>query len=464
MQVHAIGLSSFAETKIAWFPQLTSCEPKRPTLSAFQVDTRKIIYFRPPERTSDGRLRGSVELRNSSRDRGHPPIDTFRPPQAAGDDAGLPVLVLSVLAASVFAAITTEVLPVGLLPIIAADLGASESRVGLLISAYAVVVAIGSIPLTALVARWPRRRVLCWLLTVYALSNGLFASTDNYWVALGSRLLGGLAHAGFFSVVIGAAVSIVPVRRAGRAVAFVSGGNALALALGVPLGTAVGTAIGWRWAFAGSAIVMLLLAILAAIVMPVELAPSESSSHVSVVTAVRGRSLQVVAALVVVLTLGHYTLYTYVSPLLLHDGVRQNAVSLVLLGYGIGGVLGLAITGAVIDRHPRRALEIAIPLTAACLLALGVVHSTAVVIAVVILWGVAFGTLPTLLQTAALRAVPDAPDAAPAVVNAAFNVGIAGGGVIGGRILLAAAPPAIALTAGCIAAASLVLLTGKRTP
>jgi DHA1 family inner membrane transport protein len=388
--------------------------------------------------------------------RGQLPINTS--PQTTGDDGRSPVLVLAVLAATVFAAITTEVLPVGLLPNISKDLGTSESRVGLLISAYAVVVAIGSIPLTALVARWPRRRVLCGLLALYALSNGLFASTDNYWVALGSRLLGGLAHAGFFSVVIGAAVSIVPPSRAGRAVAFVSAGNALALALGVPLGTAVGTAIGWRWTFAGSALVMLMLAAVAAVVVPAALAPSESSSHVPVLRAVRGRALQLVAALVIVLTLGHYTLYTYVSPLLLHAGVRKDAISLVLLGYGIGGVLGLAITSTVVDRHPRLALQVVVPFVAACLLVLGLVHSTAATVVVVILWGIAFGTLPTLLQTAALSAVPEAPDTAPAVVNATFNVGIAGGGVIGSRILLVSSPSTIALTAGCIAAASIVLL------
>jgi predicted MFS family arabinose efflux permease len=374
----------------------------------------------------------------------------------------LPLAALSVMAAAVFAANTTEVLPVGLLPIISHDLGTSESRTGLLVSAYAVVVAAASIPLAALVARWPRRLVLCALLAGYALSNAIMASTDDYWVAFGARLLGGLAHAGFFSAVFAAAVSLVPPARSGRAVAFVGGGAALALALGVPLGTALGTAIGWRWVFAGGAVVMLLLAALTTIVLPSTQPPPSAAAHVPVLTAVRGRPLLLVAAIIVMLTLGHYTPYAYVSPLLRNAGVHSDAVSLVLLGYGVASILGLVLSSMVVDRHPQRGLRLAIALTVGCLLCLGVTHATAATVTVVVLWGLAFGTLPTLIQAIALRAVPHAPDTAPAVVNACFNVGIAGGALLGARELLVTSPPALALTGAALAATSLLLLAINR--
>ena len=151
--------------------------------------------------------------------------------------------VLIVLAATVFAGITTEILPVGLLPVISQGLGTSESQVGLLVSAYAVMVAVFCIPMTALVARWSRRAVLATLLSVYALSNVVMALAGDYWVALGARLIGGLAHAGFFAAVFAAAVSLVPPAKAGRAMAIVSGGIVLALAFGVPLGTALGNGV-----------------------------------------------------------------------------------------------------------------------------------------------------------------------------------------------------------------------------
>jgi DHA1 family inner membrane transport protein len=378
-------------------------------------------------------------------------------PPAAG--TRMPVWTLSLMAAMVFAAITTEVLPVGLLPVISHDLGTSESRTGLLVSAYAIVVAIGSIPLAALAARWPRRRVLCVLLAMYALSNAVMASADDYWVALGARLLGGLAHAGFFSAIFAAAVSIAPPGKAGRTVAFVGGGSALALALGVPLGTALGTAVGWRWAFAGCAGIMLLLAVLTAVVLPAAQPPPSQSAHTPLLTAVRGRHILMVAAIVVVLTLGHYIPYTYISPLLLHAGVSTDGISLVLFGYGAAGIAGVLLASAVVDHRPRLWLEVAIVLTVACLLILGLVRATAPAVTFVIVWGMAFGMLPTLIQGVALRTVPHAPDAAPAVVNATFNVGIAGGAFIGALIVT---PPVLALTGAALAAASLPLLLSTR--
>lgn len=369
----------------------------------------------------------------------------------------MPIPVLSVLAAAVFAAITTEVLPVGLLPIISRDLGTSESRVGLLVSAYAVVVALGSIPLTAVMVRWPRKQVLSGLLVIYAISNALLAGTDQFSVALMARLVGGLAHAGFFSIVIAAAVAVVAPAKAGRAVAVVQTGNALALSVGIPLGTALGTAVGWRWAFAGAAVLMMLLAVLTAIVLPTgQGAPKQAG--VPVLTAVRGRPLMVVAGLVIALTLGHYTLFTYVSPLLLHAGVGITSVGVVLFCYGAGGIIGLVLAGIAVDRWLFGTVRAAITVTFACLLTLGLFHATAVVIIAVAVWGCAFGSLPTLLQTIAIRAAPQTPDAGPAVVNATFNVGIAGGALIGGRELLVAAPPVLALTAAALVAVSLLLL------
>jgi DHA1 family inner membrane transport protein len=377
---------------------------------------------------------------------------------ASGTGDRMPILVLSVMAAAVFAAITTEVLPVGLLPVISQDLHTSESRVGVLVSAYALVVAVGSIPLTALAVHWPRRAVLCVLLITYAASNAIMASTDDYWVALAARLLGGLAHAGFFASVFAAAVSIVPRAKAGRAVAFVGAGNALGFALGVPLGTAIGVAVGWRWAFAGCAVLMLVLAVLTAIVLPAEQPAPAASAPVSILAAVRGRAILAVAIMIVVLTLGHYTPYTYISPLLLHAGVPSGAISLVLFGFGAAGFLGLLLASAIVDRQPRIGLQMMIALMTACLVCLGVITATGVTIAVVVLWGLAFGSFPTLIQAVALRAVPQARDAAPAVVNSTFNVGIAGGAFLGGRELLVASPQLLALTGAALAATALLLL------
>lgn len=376
----------------------------------------------------------------------------------------MPRLALTLMAAAVFAAITTEVLPVGLLPVISRDLGTSESNVGLLVSAYAVVVALGSIPLAALLARWPRRGVLCALLTTYALSNAVMAVADDYWVALAARLLGGLAHAGFFGAVFGAAVSLAPAGRAGAAIAFVGVGNALALALGVPLGTALGTALGWRWVFAGAALLLAVLAVLTLLVLPPSpLAPAHAE-QTPVLTAVRSRPILLVAAMTAVLTFGHFTAYTYINPLLRHAGVNADSISLVLLGYGLAGVIGLALSSRVVDRRPRTGLRCAIILNSTSLVALAILPSVAPTVIWTVLWGLSFGALPTLVQAVALRAAPAAPDAAPAVVNSMFNVGIAGGALLGAREVAVAAPPVLAWTGAVLVAGSLILLRAAGRP
>ncbi|NAZ88282.1 MFS transporter, partial [Kineococcus indalonis] len=175
----------------------------------------------------------------------------------------LPAGTLALLAAAVFAAVTTEVLPVGLLPQLATAFAVPQDRIGWWMSAYALVVALGAVPVTALLAHRSPRRTLVALLLVQALSSAAVAlagSVGGFALALAARLLGGLAHAGLFSVVVATAVAVAPPGRSGRAVALVNTGITAALALGVPLGTAAGAALGWRWAFAATAGAVLLLA------------------------------------------------------------------------------------------------------------------------------------------------------------------------------------------------------------
>jgi len=159
--------------------------------------------------------------------------------------------------------------------------------------------------------------------------------------------------------------------------------------------------------------------------------------------------------------LGQFTLWTYVSPLLLDAGVSQAGVGLVLLGYGGAGVLGLLAAGAVVDRHPDGATAVATALSLGAIGLAGLVGpggTPAVTVVAVVGWGAAFGALPTLLQTAVLRASPGSLDAAPAVVNATFNVGIAGGALLGAQLLVVSTPPLLALVGAVCAASALLLL------
>jgi predicted MFS family arabinose efflux permease len=374
----------------------------------------------------------------------------------------LPAAPLALLTASLFGAVTTEVLPVGLLPQLAAAFGVGQSRIGWWVSAYAVVVAVGAIPLTAGLARFPRRRVLVGLLALYAASNAVIVIAPGYGWAVAARLLGGVAHAGIFSVVVGTTVALVPPERRGRALAVVNGGVALALAAGVPLGTALGEAAGWRWAFGTASVALAGFALAALVVLPRDDTEFTGEPPPSMLVALRGRRLLLVALGAAVIALGHFTAYTYITPVVLAAGVSPAGVSLVLFGYGAASLVGLFVAGALVDRFPVRSLVGAVLAVTACLLvAAAVLRSSGVVVVVlVVVWGAAFGGLPTLTQTAALRASRNS-DAAPAVVNATFNVGIAGGAWLGG-LLLAVDLRLMLLVAGVLAVSGLLPLWQRR--
>jgi len=388
--------------------------------------------------------------------RDHRPVaDRAAVAQASGTTRGHRAP-LVLLAGCVFFAICTEMLPVGLLPEIGSGLGVSPSAAGVLVSIYAVLVAVMSVPIAAVAERWPRRTVLGALLGAYTLSNVVFAVAPDYAVAVVARTIGGLAHAGFFAVSVAAAVSLVDARHSGRAIAVVMIGNALALVFGVPVGTILGTALGWRWAFVVVAAALGALAVAVVRVLPVQ-APTRSTSRTPVLTGIRRPAVLLMSTVITLLALGHFTLYTYVSPLLLHDGVARADIGAVLFGYGCGGIVGLAIAGAIVARRPDEALAADIVLMGVSLVLVAVVASTIGVIAVVAVWGIAFGAFPTLTQTVMLRSAGDATDAATSLVNATTNIGIAGGALLGSRLLGVVAVPDLGWVGAGLVVASLVV-------
>ena len=371
---------------------------------------------------------------------------------------------LVLLSAGVFLAVSTEMLPVGLLPEIGQGLDVSPAQTGLLVSLFAVLVALTTVPIAAVVQRWPRRAVLAGLLGAYTVSNVVFALAPGYGVALLARAIGGLAHAGFFAVAVATAVSLVDAERAGRAVALLGAGNALALVFGVPLGTALGSAVGWRWAFVVLAVALVVLAVAVLRVLPAQ-TPESEGTRTSVLDGIRRPAVLVMAVVIVLLALGHFTLYTYVSPLLLHDGVAGPHIGAVLFAYGVGGLLGLAAAGAVVVRRPGPALAATLVLMLVSLVLAAMVSSSPGIIVVVVLWGVAFGAFPTLTQTVMLHAAEGATDAASSLVNATTNVGIAGGAFLGAQLLGVVEVPDLGwVGAALVAVGLLVYATRLRRP
>lgn len=363
---------------------------------------------------------------------------------SAGDR--FPLFRLLVLAGAIFVSVSSEFLPTGLLPDIAADLDVSESRVGLLITVFAFTVVVSAAPLTVLTRRFSRKGLLVVLLGVFAISNVLAAVAPNYETLAAARVLGGLAH-GLFWAVAGPYVSLlVAPTQLARAVSVTTGGGTLAFILGVPFTAAIGHAVGWRWAFVAMAGLVVIFAVLTVISLP---APDHRVPKRQVVTTDTGSivavkpdrsiiAVGIVAVTVLLVATGHNLFYTYIAPWAIEvGGVADDYVSLLLLFFGLAGALGLLAAGAFGDRHPRRtlnamlvALVVSIVLTA--LFARGLVPA----ILVMMLWSASFGGLPALFQTRALHAAaPRIRDLTGAIVTTAFNSAIGLGALLGGIVL-----------------------------
>jgi predicted MFS family arabinose efflux permease len=339
---------------------------------------------------------------------------------------------LLVLAVAVFAAVTTELLPVGLLPQISSAFGVSTGTAGLLVSAYAVMVAVLSVPLSLATRRLPRKPVLLTTVAGYAISNLVAAAAPSFAVLAAGRVVGGITHALFFSVCIGYAARLVPATRTGRAMALASVGVSGGLVLGVPLSTAVGTALGWRFAFGSLAVLVALVLAMAAVVLPrVEGARSDDAPHPG-----RRGGLAAVVVANGLTYLGIYVLYTYVSVLLIDAGAADRWVGPTLLLFGACGLVGLRLAAAQLDDRPWGSAVLIPALIAAGSGAVAVAFpSLAAVVGAGMFWLAAFGPAASLYQSASVRAAASSPETAGAWINASSNAGIAGGAALGGAVM-----------------------------
>jgi predicted MFS family arabinose efflux permease len=349
---------------------------------------------------------------------------------AQGLRESLPGLLSLALASCL--AVTTEVLPVGLLPEIGGAFAVSDSVTGLLISLYAVMVAAFAVLLTVATSRFARKPLLLTTLAGYALSNALVAAAPVFAVVAVGRTVGGLTHALFFSLLIGYAPRLVSGAHVGRALALAAGGASAGLVLGAPLLTSLGTAAGWRVSFAVLAALSLLTFILVSRFLPhVDHEPASRSRE-------RGgrRQLAAIATSNTLVFSGQFTVYTFVSVLLLASGVSPAFVGPILLACGACGLFGLWYVGRGLDRNPRRTAVVTLAVVMAAVVALGATWPTLVsVLVATAIWSGAFGGVPSIYQTCAVRTHAMPPELAGAWINATANVGIAGGAAIGAGLL-----------------------------
>jgi len=335
---------------------------------------------------------------------------------------------LAALAASAFVYVTAETLPVGLLPQISEGLGVTEARVGLLLTSYAVVAGVTTIPLTAITMRIPRHRLITGTVAVFVVSQVAAALAPTFGVLVLARLICAVAHGVFWSAIAPVAARLAPPGLAGRATAMVFLGNSLAIVLGVPLGTALGQWLGWRTAVgvlaaAGAVCVLLLIRLLPVLpALPQDRDTSTADRLRASVTILRSGPVATVCLITVVLVIGHFAAYTYIAPLVRRDGGLEGvALSALLLGYGAAGVLGTWFVGRHVDRRPGPLLTAMLALMAVSLIALVPVLGVVPTVLAALLWGGTFTAIPVCLQAAILRVAPQSRDAASAVYVVAFH-------------------------------------------
>jgi predicted MFS family arabinose efflux permease len=355
-------------------------------------------------------------------------VDTARGPDLRTNIGGL----LALAVASCLA-VTTEMLPVGLLPGIGTTFDVGTSATGLLVSLYAVMVATLAIPLTIATARLPRKPLLLTTLLLYVVSNAVVAVAPNFAMVAVGRTIGGLTHALFFSLCIGYVPRLVRRAHVGRALAIATGGASAGFVLGVPLSTSLGTALGWRASFGVLAVLAAATLLLVAKLLPA--VPQENPPKTAENRSGRGQLVSVVVSNALTY-LGQFTLYTFISVALLRAGASPTLVGPVLLLCGACGLVGLWYAGSTLDRHPRRTTLVVFVLAIAGVLGVGAGYpSLTLIVVAAILWNGAFGGVPSIYQACAVRADATSPELAGAWVNATANLGIGGGAAIGAGLL-----------------------------
>ena len=348
-------------------------------------------------------------------------------------------LALFALTLSAFAIGTTEFVIVGLIPTIADQLQVSLPSAGLLVSLYALGVAIGAPVLTALTGRMPRKWLLVGLMAAFILGNLLAWQAPDYHTLIIARIVTGLAHGVFFSIGSTIATSLVSREKAASAIAIMFTGLTVALVTGVPLGTWIGQTFGWRETFLVVSGLGLVALIGSWLLIPAQLRQPTPVSLRDLVAVVTCRPLLLVYAKTALGYGGAFTAFTFLAPILQDvSGFSPSTVSMILLVYGVSVAIGNIWGGKLADRHGAvPALKILFGGLALILLTLSfTAYSPVLVVLTVLIWGAfAFGNVPglqVLVVQQAERHVPQSIDVASGLNIAAFNIGIALGSIIGG--------------------------------
>lgn len=346
----------------------------------------------------------------------------------------LPIAALLALAIAGFITIVTEALPAGLLPQISAGMNISGALAGQFVTLYAVGSLVAAIPLITATQGVRRRPLLLLALAGFVIANTVTAFSVNYVITMAARFLAGVSAGLVWALLAGYAARMVPDEKKGRAIAIAMVGTPLALSLGVPAGTLLGSLIGWRMCFGIMSVMAVGLMVWVRIRVP-DFSGLAAGKRLPLGQILTLAGVRPVLFVVLMFVLAHNIFYTYIAPFLASVGMAERT-DLILLVFGVASLLGIWIIGVFVDRYLRLLTLISTALFALSAFVLGVMNDMpAAVYMAVAVWGLSFGGAATLFQTAIARNAGDAADVAQSMLVTAWNLAIAGGGIVGGILL-----------------------------